>query len=255
MVDHTTVIDADAIGVHAGWGHIYGPETFRVREGGVTVLSGRAGRGRTALLLTLAGRMKPTSGTLTAFGRTGQARHLFASAAIAYIDEVDRVAQTIRVSDVVSEEIRWKSRWYRWVRRSGRDDLEHICGPVFGEHPLPRMDAFVEELPELTATLLRIAVANVGRPPLLVVGGVDRLTSIGDSAAVLDRLVVLGHTQTVITADINAATTGQSALRDVIALDHLTDTRVIDTGAPDHQPPHHERPDHEPTGDRNGEPS
>lgn len=221
-----TLIVADNIGVRASWGHIYGPVSFRIQEGGVTILSGPGGRGRTALLLTLAGRMKPTSGHLTAFGVTDGAPHLFDQAAIANIDEVDGIEQTIRVSDVVTEQIRWAAPWYRWVRQSRIEDLERICAPVFGPYPLPPMEAYVEELPELTAALFRIAIANISRPPLLVVGGVDKLARVENTSRLLDRLIALGAGQTIITADINAVMP-ERGVRDVIAVHNLTDDEFV----------------------------
>lgn len=217
---------ASGIGVKASWGHIYGPTDLQVDAGGVTVLVGSGGRGRTALLLTLAGRMKPTSGSLTAFGKTNDARHLFNRAAIAYVDEVDGIEQTIRVSDVVTEQIRWAAPWYKWVRPSTEEDLERLCRPVFGDLRLPAMDAYVEELPELTAALFRIAMANIHQPPLLVVGGVDRLTRISNSQQLLDRLVELGREQTVITADVNGAFPN-SGVREVITVHNLTDNEFV----------------------------
>lgn len=220
------IIVAEGIGVKASWGHIYGPVDVTVRPGGVTLLVGSGGRGRTALLLTLAGRMKPTSGRLTAFGRTNKAHHLFSQAAVADIDEVDEIEQTIRVHDVVTEQIRWAAPWYKWVPQSRQDDLERICRPIFGDYSLPSMDAYVEELPELTAALFRIAVANIRRPPLLVVGGVDRLTRVDSAHKLLQRLVEVGRDQTVITADVNGGF-ADLPLRDVITVDNLTDDEFV----------------------------
>lgn len=220
------VIEAIDIGVRATWGHIYGPTSLTVRAGGVTVLVGSGGRGRTALLLTLAGRMKPSSGVLHAFGRTGDARHLFSQAAIADVDEVDGIDQTIRVSDVVTEQIRWAAPWYKWVPPSRPADLDRLCRPVFGDLALPSMDAYVEELPELTSALFRIAMANVRRPPLLVVGGVDRLTRTESAHTLLARLVALGREQTVITADVNGVVP-DLGVRDVVEVHHLTDDEFV----------------------------
>lgn len=226
------LIEAENIGVQASWGHIYGPVSFRVRHGGLTILSGPGGRGRTALLLTLAGRMKPTSGHLTAFGVTDAAKHLFKQAAIANIDEVDGIEQTIKVRDVVTEQIRWAAPWYKWVRQSHHGDLERICRPVFGPYALPPMDSYVEELPELTATLFRIAVANIGCPPLLVVGGIDKLARIESTYKLLERLVALGAGQTVITADINAAVGSRDDL-DVISVDNLIEDEFVSLDTPE----------------------
>lgn len=213
---------ADQIEVKASWGHIYGPTSLTIRPGGLTVLVGSGGRGRTALLLTLAGRMKPSKGNLTAFGRTNKAQHLFSQAAVADIDEVDEIEQTIRVRDVVTEQMRWAAPWYKWVPQARQDDLERICRPVFGDYSLPALEAYVEELPEFTAALFRISVANLRKPPLLVVGGVDRLTRVHSAHKLLARLVELGREQTVITADVNGAFP-DIAVRDVIPVDNLTD--------------------------------
>ncbi|MDL9937701.1 hypothetical protein QSJ18_13175 [Gordonia sp. ABSL1-1] len=221
-----SLIVAEGIGVRASWGHIYGPTSLRVREGGVTVLAGSGGRGRTALLLTLAGRMRPTSGKLTAFGRTGDANHLFSRAAIADVDEVDGIEQTIRVSDVLTEQMRWAAPWYTWVRPARAADLERHCRAVFGDLELPPMSAYVEELPELTAALFRIAMANLRRPPLLVVGGIDRMARDENTTILLDRLIDLGRSQTVVTADVNGAK-GAGAVRDVIQVENLTDAEFV----------------------------
>lgn len=213
---------ASGVGVDASWGHIFGPVDLTVHAGGVSVLVGAGGRGRTALLLTLAGRMKPTTGRLESFGRVDDAHHLFDHAAVANIDEVDGIPQTIRVRDIVTEQVRWAARWYQWVPQSTENDLERICRPVFGDYSLPTLDAMVEELPEFTAALFRIAVANVHKPPLLVVGGVDTLASVTSSQRLLDRLIELGTAQTVITADVNGVTP-QTGVTAVIEVPNLTD--------------------------------
>lgn len=215
------IMVAEGIEVKASWGHIYGPVDLTLRSGGVTVLIGAGGRGRTALLLTLAGRMKPSSGQLEAFGRVNDAHHLFKQAALANIDEVDGIGQTIRVHDIITEQIRWAARGARWVRQSKQADLERICAPVFGEYTLPTMDAMVEELPELTGALLRIAVANIRKPPVLVVGGIDKLASVESSRKLLGRLVELGKDQTVITADVNGVDPN-SGIREQFLVENLT---------------------------------
>ena len=104
------------------WGPVYGPIDLDVDAGGVTVLVCPAGSGRTALLMTLAGRMRPVSGSLSVFGRT-RARDIFSHAALAGIDELDTVAESVTVRDLITEQLRWDAKWYKLIGRAGEDDL------------------------------------------------------------------------------------------------------------------------------------
>lgn len=65
---------ARGIRMRGPWGPVYGPVDLEIEDGGLTVLVCPAGSGRTALLMTLAGRMAPVSGELTVFGRRRPAR-------------------------------------------------------------------------------------------------------------------------------------------------------------------------------------
>ncbi|MFP3344989.1 hypothetical protein R0J87_21155, partial [Halomonas sp. SIMBA_159] len=76
--------------------------------------------------------------------------------------------------------------------------------------------------PEFTAALFRIAVANIRKPPLLVVGGVDTLASVEGSRRLRERLIALGAEQTVIMADVNGVEK-QDGITDVIEVHNLTD--------------------------------
>ena len=184
------------------WGPVYGPIDLDIDAGGVTVLVAPSGTGRTALLMTLAGRMRPVDGALTVFGHT-RASDIFAAAALAGIDELDRVADSVTVRDLITEQVRWDAPWHRLVRRAGADDLAAVCTPVFGELPLPSLTEYFETLTELDQILLRVALANTARPPLLVVGDLDHITDDANRETVLGRLIALGEQQTVVTATVN----------------------------------------------------
>ena len=168
----------------------------------MTALVCPAGSGRTALLLTLSGRMRPMAGELTVFGRS-RAKDIFGLAAVAGIDELDTVAESVTVRDLITEQLRWDAQWYRMIRRADESDLVRVCGPVFGELPLPPLTEYFGELSELDRLLLRIALANTGRPPLLVVGHLDYVTSDRNRDLLVGRLIELGRQQTVVTATVN----------------------------------------------------
>lgn len=187
------------------WGPVYGPIDLDVEAGGVSVLVYPTGTGRTALLMTLAGRMKPVEGQVTVFGHS-RARDIFANAALACIDELDKIAESVTVRDLVTEQKRWDASWYRFIGPADQDDLTRLCAPVFGEVGLPSLTAYFDELSELKQTLLRIALANTATPPLLVVANLDHLTDDRNRDIVLKRLIALGEQQTVITATVNGVT-------------------------------------------------
>ncbi len=195
-------VSARGIRMRGPWGPVYGPVDLDVEAGGVTVLVCPAGTGRTALLMTLAGRMRPDAGELEVFGRR-RARDIFAASALAGIDELDSVAESVTVQDLITEQLRWDAAWYRMVRRAGEADLARVCAPVFGELPPPPLGEYVEELTELDRLLLRIALANTGRPELLVVGNLDYVTSDANRDVLVERLIDLGRGQTVVTATVN----------------------------------------------------
>jgi ABC-type branched-subunit amino acid transport system ATPase component len=195
-------VTARGIAVTGPWGPVFGPLDLDIDAGGATALIGPPGSGRTALLMTLAGRMKPSSGSVTVFGHS-RARDIFGVSALAGIDELDSVFESVSVRDLITEQLRWDAHWYRLIRRAGEAEREQVCRPVFGALPLPQLNEYVEELDELDGLLLRIALANTGRPPLLVVGGLDQVASDGNREVLAERLVELGEHQTVITATVN----------------------------------------------------
>lgn len=195
-------VTARAIRVKGPWGPVYGPIDLDVDAGGLTALIHPAGTGRTALLLTLAGRMRAQAGTVTVFG-CSDARKIFGISALANIDALDKIAESVTVADLITEQLRWDAPWYRFIGKAGDTDLADLCAGTFGDIALPDLGAYFDQLGELAQVLLRIALANTALPPLLVVGDLDGITDDNNRALVLARLVALGEQQTVITASAN----------------------------------------------------
>ncbi len=198
-----TLVSARGIELHGPWGHVFGPLDLDIDAGGVSVLAAPAGAARTALLMSLCGRMRLTAGSLTVLGFENKPRKVFANSAIACLNELDEVPPSVTVQDLVTEQKRWDSPWYRFVPRVDEHGVAEMCEEVFGDVELPHVRAFVDDLPELQQMLLRIAVANTRRPPLLVVGRLDRIADDVERRVLLDRLIALGEAQSVITADVN----------------------------------------------------
>ncbi len=110
--------------------------------------------------------------------------------------------------DLLTEKLRWDAPWYRVVRRADDADLARVCAPVFGTLPLPELPSYVDELSELDALLLRVALANTTAPPLLVVGALDQVAEDASRVELVRRLVELGERQTVVTASANPVPAG-----------------------------------------------
>jgi hypothetical protein len=193
---------AGGITMRGPWGPVYGPVDLEIPDGGVTVLVCPAGTPRDALLMTIAGRMKPMSGQLTVLGAT-RAKRIFPLCALAGIKELDTVSESVTVRDLITEQLRWDASWYRFIGQARHDDLVRVCAPVFGDLPLPPLMEYFELISELDQLLLRIALANTRRPPLLVVGNLDVVTSDSNRDTLIERLIDLGRAQTVVTATVN----------------------------------------------------
>jgi len=187
------------------WGPVYGPVDLAIPAGGVSVLVCPSGTPRDALLLTIAGRMKPKSGELVVFGAT-RAKDIFTRCGLAGIDGLDTVSESVTVRDLITEQLRWDAPWYRFIRQVRQADLVRMCAPVFGDLPLPPLMEYFEQLSELDRLLLRISLANTKRPQLLIVGNLDFVTSDLNRDVLIERLVDLGRAQTVVTATVNGIT-------------------------------------------------
>lgn len=201
--DGPCLVSARDIELKGPWGQVFGPLDLDIDVGGVIVLAAAPGAARTALMMALCGRMKLNGGKLRVLGHTDDPHAVFAESSICCFDELDDVQPSVTVQDLVTEQIRWGSHWYEWVPRASTRELEAMCGYLFADRPLPPIDAFVADLPELDQMLLRIGIANTRRPPLLVVGRLDRMADDEQRRALMQRLIELGKDQSVITADVN----------------------------------------------------
>ena len=121
---------ARGIRVRGPWGPVYGPIDLEIPAGGLNVLVCPAGSGRTALMMTLAGRMKPTSGELTVAG-AHRARDIFALAALAGVDELDTVPESVTVANLITEQLRWNASWYRLIPKPYEPTIYRDSPPVY----------------------------------------------------------------------------------------------------------------------------
>jgi ABC-2 type transport system ATP-binding protein len=160
-------ISAEGLGVDGARGAVFAGVGLHAAPGAVVAIAGPGGSGRTSLLLTLAGRMKPHHGSACVGGHplpaeAGAVRRLVAVARATGAVELQdrwRVQEAIDLQEVL--------RGHRIDAREAAETLD-ACGVTAAG------DAPIESLLPAQRTRLAIALAWFERPPAVVVDDVDR---------------------------------------------------------------------------------
>lgn len=170
-------------------GVVFGPITAR-SDKPITVVHGRRGSGRTSFLLGAAGRMRLSSGTVALRGTDSGARagHVRRIAGLAGFDAIDALEPTARVAEAMRERLTWTSPWYTRVPRLTAGDVEMLLASVFGPLEQPHHDALIRDLSEANEMLLRIALALLECPTVVMVDDLDDVKDPTERALVAARM-------------------------------------------------------------------
>ncbi|MBV7282474.1 ATP-binding cassette domain-containing protein [Corynebacterium sp. TAE3-ERU30] len=200
------VLVADGLSVVGEEGPVFGPIDLRVPDNTLVFLSGRGGSGRTALALTLAGRMKPTDGTLTVFGHD-QLKDIRDTVAIAGVDVIDALDRDVRVRDVLTDHRAWCHGWFGWVPKADDAYREEILSKVYGSRSLPDLNQYVSQIPALDRILIRIGMAlhpaHDEKIRLLILDDLEQVRELSDRAILLSVLNRLSTEMTVLVNSVN----------------------------------------------------
>jgi hypothetical protein len=151
------------------------------------------------LLLTLAGRFKPSHGTLTVLGQTTP-RAIRRHCSIAAFEDIDELEESVKVETVLAEQRRWLAPWYSLVPlQASQAELTE----VFGEMTPPSHDTYIVELSDLELFLLRITLALLSNRPILVVGDLEQVRDNSRRAIAVQRLGVIAKQRTVVVGVTN----------------------------------------------------
>jgi len=208
----TLAVRARDLGLVGDHGRVYGPLDLDIPRGGLTVLRGHPGNGRTCLLLTLAGRMKPTEGTVEVFGETAPHR-IFHRAAIAGFSDIDTLDPAVTVRALVGEQRAWMSPWWRPRTPTGASEIAEVLGPVYGDARIPGPKVHVGDLTELDRMLVRIALARWEGAPMLVVDDLEQVRVDEERSFLLGRLDALVRSDgvTVVVSSVDDLPPGSPA--------------------------------------------
>lgn len=158
------------------------------------------GHSQQALLLTLAGRLKPSAGTVTVFGESAP-RAIRRHCAIAAFDDIDDLDEAVTVGTVVAEQRRWLAPLFRpWRADTDRD----VVAEAFGDIDRPAPTDYVGDLGDLETFLLQVALALCSDRPVLVVGDLEQVRDSGRRAQAAQRLGALAADRLVVVGVTNS---------------------------------------------------
>ncbi len=194
----SAVITATGLGVDGEHGPLFSDIDLKIAPG-FHAIQMPGGPAQDTLLLTLAGRLKPSRGTVTVLGDT-QPRAIRRHCSIAAFADIDDLEEAVTVETVVAEQRRWLAPWYSAVPiDAGQTQLAE----VFGEIPPPSGKTYIVELSDLELFLLRITLALFSDRPILVVGDLEQVRDNSRREIAVDRLGEIATSRTVVVGVTN----------------------------------------------------
>ena len=195
-------------GLSGKQGEVFSGIDLDVPRGSVVIIQGAAGSGKTALLLSIAGRMRVTSGE----GHVGehnireQSRRVREQVSVGHIAGLTDLENDFTLAQHIAERLIMLQPWYKpWVSKSSLREVVDVIRETFesASEVLDRLpegkfstsDAthadfliddegktFVSELSELQKFLLELGLASLAQAPVLVLDNIDYLREREDRA-------------------------------------------------------------------------
>lgn len=187
------VITATGLRVDGEHGRLFGGVDFSCPPG-LHALLLPGGHPQAALLLVLAGRLKPAAGKVVVRGATDP-RAIRRHCAIAAFRDIDELEEAVTVGVVLAEQQRWLSPWYSTVPATAGYDR---FLDVFGDIPAPGPDTYISDLSDLELFLLRVTLALLSDRPVLIVGDLEDVRDNGLRDLAAQRLGAIAEQRTVV---------------------------------------------------------
>jgi ABC-2 type transport system ATP-binding protein len=199
------LILAERLGMRTRHGWVFRDVDLALAAGSVTALAGPGGTGRSMLLLTLAGRARPTTGRLVIAGDERRSR-IRAAVAVARVTSAVELNPDLRVTDHIREAelLATDGLDYRWAASLLGLDV----GPT----------TVVGDLPSDDATLLAVALVLGGRPRAIVVDDVDQAVTPAQQHRLWAALCEVGAAGIAVVSSVLDGERAADAGVDVVSL-------------------------------------
>lgn len=192
------VIAARGLGVDGEHGPLFGGVDLQLGAG-FHAIQMPGGHPQTALLLTVAGRLAPSAGTVSVYGESAP-RAIRRHCAIAAFHDIDDLEEAVTVGTVLTEQRRWLAPWYRAVpANAGYERLVE----TFGDSSVPDPDTYISELSDLELFLLRVTLGLLSDRPVLVVGDLEQVRDNERRDVAVHRLGAIAEQRTVVVGVTN----------------------------------------------------
>ncbi|WP_377272051.1 ATP-binding cassette domain-containing protein [Peterkaempfera sp. SMS 1(5)a] len=206
-------VTARSLSLRGPRGWVYREVDLTAGPGALVAVEGPTGSGRTALLLTLAGRMRPTAGSATVAGlhlprQSAKVRRIAALGPVPGVNQLDpalTVGEHIRERRLLHAPVR-----SLLLRRGDQGAAQALATTGFTAEGLPRgLRTPVRELDALGLLRLATGLALTGRPRLLCVDDIDDRLHAADREAAWRMLHAVARSGvTVLAATTDAAAAG-----------------------------------------------
>lgn len=195
--DPTSLLSLNEARVDGPRGRVFGPITA-ASDRPVTVITGASGSGRTSLLLAISGRMRTDGGEIATLGETrvGAIRNMTGIAGFAGIDELE---PAVTLAATLRERLSWELPWWRRTPRMTGALATELLAPGLGTATADP-SLLCRELSPADDLLVRVALALMPDPALLVVDDLDALREPSDRARVAARLREISRRTPVVIA-------------------------------------------------------
>jgi ABC-type multidrug transport system ATPase subunit len=191
------LLQTDRLSLRGPRGWVYRDVTFAAAPGQLVAIEGPAGSGRTSLLLTLAGRMKPSSGSARIDGHElpHDLYEVQRIAALALVPGVSALEPGLTVAE------QFRERELLSLRFRVAPQTAAALEAWVGVPPT----TLVRDLDARRRHLLGIAMALVGSPRLIVVDDVDVALSFSEQVDLWERLGLVARRGVTVLASCASA--------------------------------------------------